>query len=314
MTALEGWVRRGGVLICTEDVGLELLDVREQAHRSRVPSEGGGGVEVVPADKAELPLARDVASVSMASRRRLPLSSDRHGPLEDAEGLFADEAGLRIEAVPLGKGKVAVLSDSSFLANDRVGLNDNAVLATNLLAYSLSVAKGSRVSFDEYHFGYGTHETGISAMAVVLFHTRPGWAVLSLALAGLLCLIYKGRRFGPRRAPERTRRRSKLEYVNAVGATYRAAGARGLVLGILLKRYKGDAAALVGLPASAAFADVARRVAQRTGRPAERYEWAVRECEAALKGPPPTERRLSALLTKLAQIELEMRNERRTGD
>ena len=314
VSTLDDWVRRGGVLLCTADVGLQLVSTHEGAQRYVPMALPAQGTARVPREKADLPLARDVTNVSFAGPLCLVTSNDASEPLSDAEGLFSDSMGLRIAGVPLGKGRVVLLSDSSFMANGRIGEGDNAVLAANLVAYSLSLAHGERVVFDEYHQGYGTYETGMSAMGAMLFHTRPGWAVLSLSAGGLLYLIYRGRRFGARRGVERSRRRSKMEYVNAVGATYRAAGAHGLALGIILRWFRGRAAEMVGLPASAPFADVAARLAQRTGRPAERYERAVRECEAALSGPAPSGRRVSALLDRLAQIDLEMRNERRTSN
>jgi hypothetical protein len=312
VAALQEWVRAGGVLVCTDDVGGLLTG--ERSAGPPVPVQGAFRfVGTVPPTAGDLPLARDVAVAEFATPLTLDLHWEDADAPESVTQLFVDTAGPRIAGIRLGSGDVITVSDSSFLANGRIGQADDAVLATNLVAYALSVAQGGSVVFDEYHQGFGAHESGIGAMAVMLFRTRPGWAVLSLAAAGLLYLVYKGRRFGPRRGLERTRRRSKLEYVNAVGETYRAAGAHGLVLGIILRWFRGEAAARAGVPPSADFSLVAGRLAQRTGKPAARYERAVRECEAALAGRGPSGRRLSTLLNGLAQIELEMRDERRTG-
>ena len=62
----------------------------------------------------------------------------------------------------------------------------------------------------------------------------------------VLFMIYKGRRFGIRRGLERERRRSKLEYIYAVGATYRSAKANRLTLELILQWLKRKIINLTG--------------------------------------------------------------------
>ncbi len=310
---LTEWVRAGGVIVCSEDVA-HLLAPAADRTRSRWTERIPARTVSVPQAARDLPLARDVAAAEFETGRTLDLRREVDDTPARMTRLFSDGDGPRIAAMALGEGRVVALSDSSFMSNGLIGQKDDAVLAANLIAYARSVARGGPVAFDEYHLGFGAHETGTDAMAATLLHTRPGWAVLCLAGAGVLYLIYRGRRFGARRPVERARRRSKLEYVQAVGLTYRAAGANALALGMLLRWFRGEAAALAGLPASADLSQVAARLAQRTGRPAERYERAVRDCEAALRAKSLSGRSFTALLNRLAHIELEIRNERGTGD
>ena len=146
----------------------------------------------------------------------------------EGERLLADSVGTRVISYRIGEGEIIVLADSSFLANGWLGKEDNSVLAANLIEYAVNTARGRRVAFDEYHFGYGSRETGWSLLGASLMRASAGWGVLCLMAAGALYLVLKGRRFGTRSAPTRTRRRSKLEYVQSVGATYQAAGAHSL--------------------------------------------------------------------------------------
>ena len=144
-------------------------------------------------------------------------------------------------------------------------------------------------------------------MAGMLFTTGAGWAVLVLTAAGLLYLVYRGRRFGTRRPGAPAKRRSKLEYVHAVGATYRAAGAHRLTLGLIFRWFRRRAALWAGIPASAPVADLADRLARRTGRPADRYVRILTACENAIAEPDRTSgHRLTSLLGQLSEIESEI--------
>jgi hypothetical protein len=207
-----------------------------------------------------------------------------------------------------------VLSDSSFLANGQIGKSDNSVLAVNLVSYALSKAGGSKVVFDEYHLGYGHHESGLDVMGVLLFTTAAGWAVLSLTAAGVLYLIHKGRRFGFRRDLERKQRRSKLEYIYGVGATYRAAGANRLTLELIVFWLKRKLTNLVGLPQNASNGVIAAALSRRTGVDPRQYKGIFDKCDRLLARARLSERHLLLTMKQLAQIETEVFNEHRNRE
>ena len=314
LRAVRPWVQNGGVLVCT-DAAPELLEHLEAAGLSAGPgwTHFGGALlregipSEIPPGRLNLPLARDLETLQFSTTRTLTVGDS--GPADAptaAEPLLADEAGVRIAARRLGAGAVIVLADSSFLANGLIGKADNAILAANLVAYSLANARGNRVAFDEYHFGYGSGESAWTLMGGMLLKTSPGWAILSVTAAALCFLIYKGRRFGTRRAPQRTRRRSKLEYVHSVAATYRAAGANRLALWLIFHWFKGRCASHVGLPERAASGEIAARLAQRTGRSKSRYESVFARCEQATGVERLSARHFSSLLGGLAEIESEI--------
>ena len=310
--AVRRWVEGGGVLVCTLEAAEALRLVADDDEAIRViyllsssQRLAEGGDADVPEDRAGLPLAREVRAVRLDSAR-----GDYYFETGDAPDpfapLFADAEGVRIAARKVVAGRMIVLANSSFLANGWIGKADNAVLAANLVAYCRRQARGRRVAWDEYHLGYGAGPTGWTAMASMLVTTPAGWAVLAATAGGLLLVFYKARRFGTRRAPRRVRRRSKLEYVHSVGATWRAAGANALVLRVVFRWFRGRCAAVAALPESASSREIAQRLARRTARPPGRYQHALDQCERAATRGRLSARRLAGMLAGLAQLESEI--------
>jgi len=318
--ALDAWVVGGGVLVTTDtrDGALRFLHgMTLPASRSPAPvSPTGQSAEVgtpdadgAGDDEADLPLARDVAAAHSETVDTIsPRGGQGASPGARVDRLYADYVGLRVAGSRRGAGQVILVADSSFLANQWIGEDDNAVLAANLVAYAASQARGPRVAFDEYHFGFGSHETGWTVMLGLVFASPAGWAILTVTAAGLAFLVYKGRRFGTRLAPVRTRRRSKLEYVHALGATYRAAGAHRLVLGILFDSVKREVARAHGLPAGAPTGDLAAAAARRTGSAPKAYADVMIGCEQAMARPRLSGHACTILLDRLATMESEIRD------
>ncbi|MHC4592945.1 MAG: DUF4350 domain-containing protein [Planctomycetota bacterium] len=314
--ALRIWLRSGGVLVCEGSgaralSGLHGIDCRQNSHKKGECScdrcQGlAEDATKVSEERSELPLARDVSRLHFGSSRTLALAEgkpNRSGTPSDL--LLTDSVGVRVAGTPVGKGYVIVLSDSSFLANGLIGKEHNATAAVNLAWYAMSKADGDGLAFDEYHFGFGTHESALGVLTDLLVRTSAGWAVLSLTAAGVLFLIYKGRRFGTRREPTRQRRRSKLEYVYSVASAYRSAAANQLTLRLIFDWFRRRSAQCAGLPRSAPPHDIASGLARRAGKPPARYRAAMRACEDALSQPRLSGHRMSKLLSELATIESE---------
>jgi hypothetical protein len=310
---LRAWIRGGGLLVCSDnglpgphdEHGWGMHDVTRHPDAMQ-PTYS-------PDERRAMPLARDVSSTRFQSASAAPLHD---APLldveEDAAPLYADTAGARIVSYRIGDGGIIVLADTSFLSNAWISQADNAILAANLVEYALNHARGSRVAFDEYHFGYGGRPSGFSLFGVGMIQTSLGWCVLCLMLAGVLYLVYKGRRFGTRYPATRTRRRTKLEYVHSVGATYRVARAHGLALELVYAWFRRTMAAAVGLPASAPPDVLAGALARRTLHGPHQYEEILRRCEQTLAEPRVGARRAQVLLDQLARIEMEVLDGRRT--
>jgi hypothetical protein len=263
----------------------------------------------IPDTFKNLPLARDVAEVSFKTTEIFDVNNfDSNQPTTKIKPLLTDSCGMRVGEYMLQQGRIILLSDSSFLANGLIGRRDNSVLAVNLVSYALSHSKENNVVFDEYHFGYGSHETGFTLLGQMLFTTAAGWAILSLTAAGILFLVYKGRQFGPRRGLEREHRRSKLEYIYAVGSTYRAAGANRITLEIILNWFKRKATKLTGLAKNVTNGIIAVELARHSGTDPIKYKAVLDKCDELLMQKKISKRQLTLIIGQLRQIEKEIFN------
>lgn len=311
---LSTWVARGGVLVTTEAIAnlspaLRKLAKEMPPHsRRHAPPPGGGYFTQVPQKAKSLALARDVAATYFETNTPLRLSSpDPNGATSMAEPLFTEGYGVRIAQWKVGRGCVLLLSDSSFLANVNIAQGDNVILAANLVSYAQAQAGSPRVVFNEFHYGAGSGQ-GMGVLALMLFTTSAGWAVLALTAAGILFLFYQGRQFGPRRGFGQQRRRSKLEYVRAVGATYRAAGAHHLTLRLIHTWFRQQMMARTGLTASASNSLVAEELARRGRADAGEYQDILDDCDWVLSQSRISQRQLTTTLAQLARLEKETRN------
>ncbi len=312
--ALARWVADGGVLVCTSELDDPVGSLRDDPIASLgqvgplALQDVGGDAPTkstgVPDDAADLPLARDVRRLMFASNRVLDLPETDDAVLP----LLEDDTGVRIASKRIGEGLAVVLSDSSLLANGRIGKAENALAAVNLACFVRAKAGDASIAFDEYHFGFGTHGTSMSVLTDLLFRTSPGWGILCLSCAAVLFMVYKGRRFGTRRGLDTRRRRSKLEYIASVAGTFRRAKADGLVLEIIFQRFRRDASQFVGTPVSAPIEELASALSRRFGGSPERYLAPMRRCVEAMGGSYLSERRMLALLSQIANIESEIVN------
>jgi hypothetical protein len=314
---LRAWVARGGVLITTEimeDLGLhrQNVDKREPPDRRRPFADNVSGIADRRSSTAEnarsQPLARDVLNIRFKTDNVFNRNhQDPCKPSDVLVPLFTDNDGLRIAEHRLSRGRIVLLSDSSFLANGRIASDDNSVLAANLVSYAVAASNGRKVLFDEYHYGYRGYNQGLGVLAGLLFTTSAGWTVLTLTAAGLLLLLYKGRQFGPRHGFGKQRRRSKMEHVYAVGATYRAAGAHHLALRLIYGWFRQRVTAQTGLAAGTPNRLVAEALARRDVDVAK-YQHVLDECDGLAAQAKVTQRQLVAAVEQLAWIEKETLN------
>jgi hypothetical protein len=310
---LKTWIARGGVLVTTEALAnlspaLRGLAKDRPAHlRHRMPPTEPGHLTQVPTEAKSLALARDVSTTFFETGEILPAPRpDPNASTSLMEPLFTEGRGVRIAQWRMGRGRIILLSDSSFLANANIAEGDNALLWANLVSYAQARAGNPRIVFNEYHFGAGGFGQGVGVLARMLVTTSPGWAVLALTGAGILFLFYQGRQFGPRRGFGQQRRRSKLEYVRAVGATYRAAGAHRLTLRLIYTRFRQQMMIRTGLTAGASNRLVAQELARRGRLPAADYQRILDGCDRVLAQTTISPRQLTVAVGQLARIEKEI--------
>jgi hypothetical protein len=123
-----------------------------------------------------------------------------------AERVLAGNEGTLLLVTPAGRGRIALLADSSPLQNRLLGDADNAAL-------SLALSDRGPLTFVESVHGYGPAR-GLAALPA-----RFGWALIGLALAALVFMVARGRRLGPPEPERRDLPPPRRAYVDALAAT-----------------------------------------------------------------------------------------------
>ena len=198
-----------------------------------------------------------------------------------------------------GRGRVVVLSDPYVVSNAGVNRADNLFLAANVV----TGGRKGRVAFDEFHHGYGETRNRLFAY----FGGTPIlWMFAQGALVALALVWTSGRRFARPLPAPRPDRRSKLEFVSSMAELQHRARAYDLAVENIYQRTRRALARYSGLTANAAAAQIAERVAARSGRDRARIESLLRECEDAAAGAPLTSRRALALARALRELERDL--------
>lgn len=208
---------------------------------------------------------------------------------------LADERGAVLFDYAYGKGTVVVLSDPYIVANNGVGRADNLLLAMNVVA-----GHGGMIAFDEFHQGRAiTHNA--------LFQYFSGTPVLAicaqLGLIGLAIVWSRGRRFARPLPLPHVDRRSKLEFVASMAELQQRARAHDLALENIYGRVRRVLVRYAGLSNSSPRAEIARRVAARSGLNREELETLMRNCEDTINGAPTNAKETLRFVQRLREIE-----------
>ena len=232
-----------------------------------------------------------------------PPTPDEHesthgGPDRDAPApviQLADERGALLFDYTYGKGSIVILSDPYIVANNGVGRADNLLLAINVVA-----SHGGMIAFDEFHQGRAvTHNA--------LFQYFSGTPVLAicaqLGLIGLAIVWSRGRRFARPLPLPHVDRRSKLEFVASMAELQQRARAHDLALENIYGRVRRVLVRYAGLNNSSPRAEIARRVAARSGLNRDDLETLMRNCEDTINGAPTNGKETLRLVRRLREIE-----------
>jgi hypothetical protein len=198
-----------------------------------------------------------------------------------------------------GLGRVVVLSDPYIVSNAGVNRADNLFLAVNVV----TGGREGRVAFDEFHHGYGETRNRLFAYFA---GTPILWMFAQGALVALALVWTGGRRFARPLPAARPDRRSKLEFVSSMAELQHRARAYDLAVENIYQRTRRALARYGGLPAAATSAQIAERVAARSGRDRARVEALLRECEDAAAGAPLSARRALQLARRLRELERDL--------
>ena len=153
-------------------------------------------------------------------------------PTRRVDTLLATARGpvaLRLERAT-GGHDVILVADPGLFANRQLRETRAGPFVLSLLA-----RRYDRVTFDEYHQGFGP--SGSLARALFSWSLRSplGWGVWQAALAGTLALIVTGVRFGPPRALTERKRRASLEHVRALATALAAARGHDVAIDSLVQ-------------------------------------------------------------------------------
>ncbi len=152
-------------------------------------------------------------------------------------GTSEDRRWIGAGLMPLGAGRVLVLSDDASLSNARAGEDPLALLVIRALL--THTAPADTVFFDEFHQGIRGYESTARRWAGFALGTPGGRTLFHVLVAAFLALVCAGLRFGSPMtsvAPPDRERRSPLEHVSALGDLYEKAGAARAAALLLLAR------------------------------------------------------------------------------
>ena len=206
-------VRRGGDLLLAGSPAAVAMSCYGFYPRRLPDSVAAGTVRVTD---ILVPLADSAAADSAGVRR----AADCAVPATRADTVLATTDGravvLRLTAA--SGAAVTLVADGTLFSNRALRETRAGEFALGLIA-----SRYRRVTFDEFHHGFGP--SGSLAGAVWAWSLRSpwGWAAWQLLLAGLAALAASAIRFGPARRVIDRRRRSPLEHVHALANALAAA-------------------------------------------------------------------------------------------
>ena len=205
-----------------------------------------------------------------------------------------DHGALLID-YPYGAGRVVLLSDPYIVANNGIGRADNLLLAVNVVA-----AGGGLIAFDEFHQGRAATQNALFQY----FSGTPVMAICAqLALIGIAIVWSQGRRFGRPLPLPFVDRRSKLEFVASMAELQQRAKAHDLALENIYARVRRVLVRHAGLSNSSPRAEIARRVAMRSGINQQELETLMRNCEDTINGAATGARETLRMAQRLREIE-----------
>ena len=208
---------------------------------------------------------------------------------------LADDRGALLIDYPHGKGRIVLLSDPFIVANNGIGRADNLLLAVNVIA-----GQGGLIAFDEFHQGRATTQNAL----VQYFSGTPVLAICAqLALIGLAIVWSRGRRFGRPLPLAHVDRRSSLEFVASMAELQQRAKAHDLALENIYGRVRRALVRHAGLNNNSPRAEIAARVAMRSGMSREELERLMRNCEDRINGAPTNAKESLRFARRLRQIE-----------
>jgi hypothetical protein len=208
---------------------------------------------------------------------------------------FESGRGALLVDYPHGQGRIVLLSDPYIVANNGISRADNLQLAINVVA-----GYGGLIGFDEFHQGHAATHNAL----IQYFAGTPVMALCGqLALIGLAIVWSRGRRFARPLPLPQIDRRSSLEFVASMAELQQRAKAHDLALENIYGRVRRALVRHAGLNNNSPRAEIAARVAARSGLSRPELESLMRKCEETINGAPTNGKETLRLVRRLRQIE-----------
>ena len=208
---------------------------------------------------------------------------------------FATERGGLLVDYPHGQGRIVLLGDPFIVANNGISRADNLRLAINVV-----IGGGGLVAFDEFHQGRAATHNAL----IQYFEGTPILALCGqFALIGLAIVWSRGRRFARPLPLPHVDRRSSLEFVASMAELQQRARAHDLALENIYGRVRRVLVRHAGLSNSSPRAEIAARVAARSGLNRQELETLMRNCEDVINGAPTNAKESLRLTKRLREIE-----------
>lgn len=208
---------------------------------------------------------------------------------------FTTELGGLLADYPHGQGRIVLLGDPFIVANNGISRADNLQLAINVVT-----GGGGPIAFDEFHQGRAATHNAL----IQYFEGTPILALFGqFALIGLAIVWSRGRRFARALPLPHVDRRSSLEFVASMAELQQRARAHDLALENIYGRVRRVLVRHAGLSNSSPRAEIAARVAARSGLDRQELETLMRNCEDVINGAPTNAKESLRLAKRLREIE-----------
>jgi len=266
--------------------------IRKSDKKSNGKNKAAGGENEEPSDESESleTPAPEPGGYGPAPARAQP-SEVSPAPVEN----FSRTSGALLLEYPHGKGRIVLLSDPFIVANNGISRADNLQFAINVVT-----GNGGLVAFDEFHQGRSASHNAL----IQYFAGTPVMAICGqFVLIGLMIIWSRGKRFARPLPLAQVDRRSSLEFVASMAELQQRARAHDLALENIYGRVRRVLVRHAGLNHHSPRADIAARVALRSGFSQQKLETLMCKCEEAINGVPTNARETLRMVRQLRQIE-----------
>ncbi len=209
--------------------------------------------------------------------------------------LIANENGAMATMLPKEKGHVITVASSSLAENSFINRAENFRFMWNLLEGHRGDGK---ILFDEYHQGFSLDRDTWDLLQT------PTLRATGLQMLILLCLylLARGTRFGAILPYSDYRRRSHLEYVEAMGNLYARSRSDRHVLETLLSHFKEEVHRRRGISVTSSPAELEKLLGDQMPQHREQIETALATYREADARSRPTRRLVKRAARNLEQV------------